>query len=266
MTSLRYDYSGALIDETGLATADLESIVTPLAAAQAEVLADVELWNSGRQVPEKKQPLDAAFIDLPERMLATFRGNPAASQLGEIMATSSRLASSVGRVVVLGIGGSYMGARALMEACCHPYYNVLDRDARGGRPQMFFEGNNVDNDASGGRFTESIGRIWSEIKQISKQVERETRKSGRSARLKLDLRRLRRQENEVRARLGKAVYEARGAQGDGISLHEVEGFAGSVAALDALREEIATKQTEADNLRAPEAAAEQPLTESGEVA
>ena len=125
---------------------------------------------------------------------------------------------------------------------------------------------NVENDASGGQFTESIGRVWSEIKHISKQLERETRKSGRSARLKLDVRGLRRQENEVRARLGKAVYEARGEHGDGISLHEVEGFAGGVAALDALSEEIATKQAETDDLRGPEAAVEQPLTESGEVA
>jgi hypothetical protein len=125
---------------------------------------------------------------------------------------------------------------------------------------------NVGNDASGGQFSESIGRVWSEIKQISKQVERETRKSGRAARLKLDVRRLRRQENEVLARLGKAVYEAREAKGDNISLHEVEGFAGGVAALDALREEIATKQAEADNPSAPEAPTEPPLTESEEVA
>ncbi len=124
----------------------------------------------------------------------------------------------------------------------------------------------VGKDAKGGQLTEGLGRVWSEIKQISKQVERETRKSGRSARLKLDIRRLRREENEVRARLGKAVYEAREAHDDGISLHEVEGFAGGVAALDALREDIATKRAEADNLGAPEAAVEQPLEESGEVA
>ena len=125
---------------------------------------------------------------------------------------------------------------------------------------------NVEDGTTNAPFREGMGRIWSEIKQISKKVERETRKSGRSARLKLDIRRLRREENEMRARLGKAVYAAREAQGDGISLHEVEGFAGGVAALDALREDIATKRAEADNLGAPEAAVEHPLEESGEVA
>src|SRR3989304_437443 len=40
-----------------------------------------------------------------------------------------------------------MGARALFEACCRPYHNELLRKARGGRPRIYFEGNNVDNDA-----------------------------------------------------------------------------------------------------------------------
>jgi len=51
-------------------------------------------------------------------------------------------------VVVLGIGGSYMGARAMMDACCHPYHNELSRGGRGSKPRMYFEGNNVDNDAT----------------------------------------------------------------------------------------------------------------------
>src|SRR5690606_40682494 len=63
---------------------------------------------------------------------------------------SSDVCSSdlVDRVVLLGIGGSYMGARALFEGCCNAYHNELCRAARDGWPRMYFEGNNVDNDAS----------------------------------------------------------------------------------------------------------------------
>jgi glucose-6-phosphate isomerase len=43
-----------------------------------------------------------------------------------------------------------MGAKALMDACCEPYFNELSRGDRGSRPRMYFEGNNVDNDASQG--------------------------------------------------------------------------------------------------------------------
>ena len=79
---------------------------------------------------------------LPEQFLDQDR-----QLLDEIIATADRLAKDVDRVIVLGIGGSYMGARALMEACCHPYHNELLRKRRGGRPRIYFEGNNVDNDA-----------------------------------------------------------------------------------------------------------------------
>ncbi len=117
-----------------------------------------------------------------------------------------------------------------------------------------------------GQFSESIGRVWSEIKQISKQVERETRKSGRIARLKLDIRSLRREEAEVRARLGNAVYAARQEHDDSIALREVEGFAGGVAALDALSKQITAKEAEVEQLRQTGAVDAQPLETSNEVA
>jgi len=50
----------------------------------------------------------------------------------------------VDRVVIVGIGGSYMGARALFEACCKPWHNELRRSERAGCPRIYFEGHNVD--------------------------------------------------------------------------------------------------------------------------
>ena len=117
-----------------------------------------------------------------------------------------------------------------------------------------------------GPISEGIGRVWSEIKQISKQVEHETRKSGRVARLRLDIRSLRREQAEVRARLGKAVYEAHQEHGDSIALSEVEGFAGGVAALDALTEQITAKEADIEQLRQAGAVDEEPLETSEEVA
>ena len=106
---------------------------------------DLELYSEG-VVPSDKQPLDAGFLEMPERLLAEYSSNRESSELGQILATAKRIQSQVDRVVVLGIGGSYMGARALMECCCQPYFNEFSRAERGGRPRMYFEGNNVDND------------------------------------------------------------------------------------------------------------------------
>ncbi len=150
ITPIRYNYDGVLIDEHGLTVDDFASIDTKLEDARREVLdVDARLYKIG-EVPTGKDPLDAAFLDMPERLLREYEAKRADSELGQILVTAQRMADTVDRVVLLGIGGSYMGARALMESCCHPYHNELSRVARGGRPRMYFEGNNVDNDALAG--------------------------------------------------------------------------------------------------------------------
>jgi glucose-6-phosphate isomerase len=148
-----YDYSAVikpakgspLVRQCGLSAADLHWAATGIADARREVLEDLVLFQKGGSAPAEKEPLDAAFMDLPERFLGRDR-----AVLDDIRATADRLADEVDRVIVLGIGGSYMGARALFEACCHPYHNELSREARKNRPRIYFEGNNVDNDAAAG--------------------------------------------------------------------------------------------------------------------
>jgi glucose-6-phosphate isomerase len=137
-----------MIRETGLSPGDLAWLAPRLDAARREVLADLDLWRRGGPVPEAKQPLDAGFADLPDRLLEEYRRDASQSELGRILATAARLRAEVDRVVILGIGGSYMGARALFEACCHPYHNELTRQERRGVPRIYFEGNNVDTSAA----------------------------------------------------------------------------------------------------------------------
>ncbi len=150
LAPITYDYSALVapkdmppfVRQTGLVDADLKWLAPRLNAARQELLDNLALYQRGGPVPEEMQPLDAGFFDLPERLMDEDR-----PLLDRIMAAGDRLAKEVDRVVVLGIGGSYMGARALMESCCHPYHNELSRQRRGGRPRIYFEGNNLDNDA-----------------------------------------------------------------------------------------------------------------------
>lgn len=144
VSELVYDFSGAMLPETGLAPSDLAWLGPRLEAARAEVLADAELWRRGGPVPAEKDPLDAGFIDLPERLLEEYRTTGPASLVGRVLDTAGRLRAEMDRVVILGIGGSYMGPRALFEALCHPYHNELRRAERKGTPRIYFEGNNLD--------------------------------------------------------------------------------------------------------------------------
>jgi glucose-6-phosphate isomerase len=126
--------------------AALAALQPSLEAARKEVFADVQLLKSGGKIPADKDPLDAGFIQWPARLLAGEENG----LLKKIEESAKRLRESVDRLVVLGIGGSYMGLRALFEALCHPYHNQLTRDERGGVPALHFEGENLDNDAAAG--------------------------------------------------------------------------------------------------------------------
>ena len=151
MSLLRFDLKGTLGLPNGLTTQDIEGIEAKVTSAQKEVLdTDLALLAGQSEIPADKQPLDAAFFELPQKILSEYAANRESSELGQLLKTAARLREAVDKVVVLGIGGSYMGARALMEACCHPYHNELSRGDRGSRPRVYFEGNNVDNDANQG--------------------------------------------------------------------------------------------------------------------
>jgi glucose-6-phosphate isomerase len=166
---ISYDPTGVFLERGGITRDSLAKLGPRLAAARDEVLEDARLWSGGGAVPKEKEPLDAGFFELPERLMGELQSGGAASELGRLRASADRLAKAVDSVVVLGIGGSYMGARTMLEACCRQYYNEVETAMRRGRPRMYFEGNNVDNDALLDlvRLLESRGDRWG-IAVISK--------------------------------------------------------------------------------------------------
>jgi glucose-6-phosphate isomerase len=99
------------------------------------------------QVPPELQPLESAFIDLPQKTLDAYRRQGEASDLGRALRHAARLREQIDRVVVLGAGGSALGPRALFGALCSAYHNDLPPDRRLGTPRVYFEGDNLDNDA-----------------------------------------------------------------------------------------------------------------------
>ncbi len=213
---ISYDPSGVYLPEHGLQSDDLAGISGELQTARDEVLADLKLWAEDGEVPPKKQPLDAGFHQLPERLLTEFHDLGARSEVGRIKATADRLAAEVDRVVILGIGGSYMGARALLESLCHPYYNEVPRAMRGDRPRISFEGNNVDNDAMQGLIDllkydpagDSVESRWA-INVISKSGG--TLETAAAFRILLD--QLRRASGGDASRLAELVVPVTGTSG-----------------------------------------------------
>jgi glucose-6-phosphate isomerase len=56
--------------------------------------------------------------------------------LAEIREYAASVRGAFDDLVVLGIGGSALGTRALGRALLHPFWNELSAEARGGRPRL----------------------------------------------------------------------------------------------------------------------------------
>lgn len=113
-----------------------------LELARQEIVADLEIYNSNSTPPVHKLPLDAGFIEYPQRLIENAISDGSVDQ---IQTVASELRDQVGSVVSLGIGGSYMGARSLFDSLCHRCHNELQAEERNG-PRIYFEGHNVDSD------------------------------------------------------------------------------------------------------------------------
>ena len=99
---LVFEYSGSLIPDNGITTDQIQRLSSDLEAARDEILkTDVELFASQDNIPEEKQPLDAGFFEMPERLLDEYQSNRPESELGRILATAARLKERVDKVVVL---------------------------------------------------------------------------------------------------------------------------------------------------------------------
>ncbi|RNA70501.1 glucose-6-phosphate isomerase [Alteribacter keqinensis] len=59
-----------------------------------------------------------------------------------IQKAAEKIKADTDVLLVVGIGGSYLGARAAIEALNHSFYNVLAKEQRN-TPQVFFVGNNI---------------------------------------------------------------------------------------------------------------------------
>ena len=64
-------------------------------------------------------------------------------EFSRIKAAAKRICSDSDVLIVVGIGGSYLGARAAIEFLKSPYYNSLKKDT----PEIYFAGNSISGSA-----------------------------------------------------------------------------------------------------------------------
>ncbi|MBW7476563.1 glucose-6-phosphate isomerase [Paenibacillus oenotherae] len=98
------------------------------------------------------------WIDLPT--------NYDKEEFSRIQKAAAKIQSDSEVLVVIGIGGSYLGARAAIEMLSHSFYNIQSREQRK-TPQVLFAGNNISSTYVTHLLQVLEGRDWS-INVISK--------------------------------------------------------------------------------------------------
>lgn len=71
------------------------------------------------------------WLDLPARVMK--------QELRQILSSAAKIRGNSQALVVVGIGGSYLGARAAIELLRSPNYNLIQKDT----PDIFFVGNSL---------------------------------------------------------------------------------------------------------------------------
>ena len=88
-----------------------------------------ELWQ---KVKGRKEPL--GWLNLPT--------NYDKKEFEKIKKSAQKIRDTSEVLLVIGIGGSYLGARAVIESLTNTFYNMQDKDVRKS-PQILFVGNNL---------------------------------------------------------------------------------------------------------------------------
>ena len=95
------------------------------------------------------------WLDLPSRAIS--------GELKAILSCAARIRSNSKALVVIGIGGSYLGARAAIELLRSPNYNLIQKET----PDIFFMGNGL-SAAAINEVIELIGERDFSVNAISK--------------------------------------------------------------------------------------------------
>lgn len=102
-----------------------------------------EIMKKAKKVEEIHEELNSLKDDEKEFLgWMNLPSNIKKKELDKIKKYAKKIREDSDVLVVIGIGGSYLGARAVIETLNSTFYNYLPKEQRKG-PQIFFAGNNI---------------------------------------------------------------------------------------------------------------------------
>ena len=129
--SLDLTYMFDTPEETSISRQDIETLIPRVTDAHRMLKAEEgDIFDGSVAM--------TGWHNLPQRI--------SKKHLKEIKSATVSLAGEIDAFVTLGIGGSYLGTEATFRALTHTYFNQLNREKRGGAPEIYFLGQNMDPD------------------------------------------------------------------------------------------------------------------------
>ena len=135
-----FDY-GNMTGEGRVTEADVAELSPRLLAAH-EAVEEMRRTGLARgHLSKDGAPEKVLFTELPY----VAEGNlNSPSSLQKLKAFGEDVRENVDAVVSLGIGGSFLGSRVIFDVTCGEFWNERPSAARGGWPEVYFSGNNID--------------------------------------------------------------------------------------------------------------------------
>lgn len=149
---IQFDPRGSYVGQRGLRPRDVAALAPRLTEIRDEILRAASAQESSElETGRASRPACQRWtIGWPDEAVEEYQCRRSASLIARVLSSARRLQRLVDRIVVLGSGNACAGIRALMSACCEPYFNELSRAQRGGRPRVYFAGDTLDNDRTQG--------------------------------------------------------------------------------------------------------------------
>lgn len=117
--------------EGSVSRGDVEALIDPILKAKG-------MLERGEGDIRDNGVVMTGWQDMPRRI------EP--SHLDDIRSATEALSREIDAFVSIGIGGSYLGIESTVRALTHTHFNQLSREERGGAPEIYFLGQNMDPD------------------------------------------------------------------------------------------------------------------------
>ena len=136
MKPIRFDPSGAMGGSHGVAPEQLASIYAVLEGLRNQCTAGTGALR------------DRGFFSLPHSQWLAYVQHREASDLGRCFKIANGQLDLLDAIVVIGKANAHRMTRFLFEANCDPFHNELRRGPRGGKPRLYFAGDDFNNDTT----------------------------------------------------------------------------------------------------------------------